>query len=1398
MLRPLLTLLLLSAAGATAAPPLDGEIPETLRPWVPWVLAAHPDARCPTLGEGSQRACLWASRLTLDLGARGGSFAGEWRSFGRGAAALPGGPGAWPEDVQVDDRPAAVTARDGRPVVWLDAGPHRVRGRFVWNAMPQLFAVPPEIGLVALTLDGSRVTTERREADGRLWLGAAPAGAAGPAESRADLDVRRLVRDEIPLALETRLDLDVAGPSRELTIEGALLPGFVPTFLDAAIPARLEARGALVLQVRPGRYTVTLGARHEGPVLQLALPEAPPAAAASDRASPPLRDDEEVWAFEAEPALRLVELSGVPAVDPQHTTLPPAWRGFPAFLMRPGSVLRFDQRRRGDADPAPDELRLRRELWLDFDGAGYTAQDRITGRLHRSWRLDAGPRLALGRAALHGVDQAVTTLPGSAARGVELRESELDMDADSRIEGPHSRLPAVGWSHDFQDVAASLQLPPGWRLVLASGVDEAEPTWIGSWSLLDLFFVLVIALAAGRLLGPASGALALLTLALTWLEPRAPQTPFAAAVIAEALARALPVGRLRRAMRLVQLVVLGVLSVSAVSFLVEHLRTALHPTLERPWARIGEGEAPELTRSAPAAAKEASPAAAPSGDAPERRRASLYSALPGDSGGAVTQAASPSPRLPDPTIPITTGPGRPEWSWHEVRLAWRGPVRADQEMSLVLLSPGAGLLLALLRAGLVAALVVAFVRAARAGGHAGGDAPPGSEAALPARSGAGIAGAAAAIVLFVLGGGASPARADDPGSALLGELERRLLRPPECAPSCAAIGRLRVEATPQVLRLRLEVSAAAMASVTLPGGAGHWLPEDVVLDGRPAGALQRDEAGTLWLAVEPGTHTVVMQGRIGSADILALPLPLAPSRVESELTGFALEGVRPDGTAEGTLRLVRDGAARGDPGAPPLHLGGAEPGAAETPALPPFFHVTRRLSLGLRFEVETNVARATPLGVAASLAVPLLPGESVTSELGRVDQGRLLVTFAPGQQLASWRSVLMPAAALALRAPEGVPWAETWIVDASPLWHVEASGIAPILDDGESTRLRTYRPWPGEGATLTLARPLGVDGATLTIDRSALEVSPGQRATDVSLALTMRSSRGGQRSIVLPAGSELLAASIDGRPLPLRLDDGKLVLPIEPRSQLVSLRWREAHGMKAQLRTPAVDLGTPSVNAFLAVAMPLDRWTLFVSGPPIGPAVLFWSLLAVLVPVAYALARLRSTPLGVASWLALGVGLTQVPIWASAVVAGWLLALGWRGRRAATLSDVTFRLVQIGLVQIGLVLGTVVALVVLFDAIAQGLLGRPEMQIAGNGSEPAMLRWYQDRAGATLPQARIVSLPLWVYRVAMLVWALWIAAALVGWLRWGWEQLGAGGLWRPARTSAVARWRRKHDANHAD
>jgi len=205
---------------------------------------------------------------------------------------------------------------------------------------------------------------------------------------------------------------------------------------------------------------------------------------------------------------------------------------------------------------------------------------------------------------------------------------------------------------------------------------------------------------------------------------------------------------------------------------------------------------------------------------------------------------------------------------------------------------------------------------------------------------------------------------------------------------------------------------------------------------------------------------------------------------------------------------------------------------------------------------------------------------------------------------------------------------------------------------------------------------------------------------------------------------------------------------------------------------PEVSIGDQAVNAGVTFQMP-KRWILWTKGPRLGPAVLFWSYLVVVIIAAVALGRVTWTPLKTPHWLLLGLGLTQVHPLVAILIVGWLLALGLREKYPFPEGWFSFNASQVLLV-----VWTVAALTGLYFAIQKGLLGIPDMQISGNGSSDFVLRWTQDRIGALMPEPLVFSLPLFVFRILMLLWALWLAYSLLKWLRWGWKCFSEGGLWR--------------------
>jgi len=93
--------------------------------------------------------------------------------------------------------------------------------------------------------------------------------------------------------------------------------------------------------------------------------------------------------------------------------------------------------------------------------------------------------------------------------------------------------------------------------------------------------------------------------------------------------------------------------------------------------------------------------------------------------------------------------------------------------------------------------------------------------------------------------------------------------------------------------------------------------------------------------------------------------------------------------------------------------------------------------------------------------------------------------------------------------------------------------------------------------------------------------------------------------VVLPEGSALQSVAIDSVTQPIRLEEAILKLPIGPGKQEIVVDWREPRGMSTSFHSSSVDAGLPGVNGTVHIVMPRDRWTLFLGGPRIGPAILF-------------------------------------------------------------------------------------------------------------------------------------------------------------------------------------------------
>ena len=1315
-----------AAVGAKAR-----EIPAPLQPWADWALWDLHDLDSPTpYHDSKQPLRLWPSRLTLAADGSGGRFTFEVMVFSESWVALPGDGELWPVEVTANDAVVPVVEHAAQPAVKLAAGRYMLAGGYRWQAVPQRLAIPAAIGILSLTLDGQAVESPVWDAQGFLWLKRDAATAETDKDFLA-LKVHSLIEDGIPLWLHTDVELSVAGKSREEAL-GVILPaGWQLAAVDSPIPVALDDSGHLKAQVRAGKWTVQVTAfRLDHPAQIAYAAGAKPAAA------------EQLVAFRAQPEFRLVEIAGLPSIDVSQTPFPDKWREFPVYRWDTATPFRIAERMRGMGLQKPEGLHIERNLWLDQDGGGLTFRDHLTGHMQQIWRLDAAEGQILGSVRADGQGQLITRNPLNQALGVEIRDRALDLEATGRMpRTPH--LAATGWRTSADGLDVTLNLPPGWRLFALFGADWVSGDWLTAWTLLDLFLLLIFTLAVFRLWGLAAALLGFAAFGLAYHEPGAPRYVLLVLLIPLALLRVVPAGRGRGLLLAAKWATVVALVLVLVPFLGKQIQQCLYPQLES----VAGGYPGQYARQSAAAIRGAAAA----------EQAEPLAADSASSGLLSSKTAQRKISRLDGNLAyeskarIQTGPGVPEWSWRTARFGWNGPVTAAQSIRPILIPLWLERTLSLARVILLLGLAAVLLNARRV------------RLAVFRRGGAALA------VTAALGGGFSTrAEAQLPDKEMLATLRSRLTETCDAYPNAADIPQVTLTLRERKLTMLVDIHTATRTAVPLPGRLPAWSPLTVTLDGQPESTLQRSD-GYLWIVLPAGVHRVSVEGMLANLTEWQWTYQLRPRRVTIDAPGWQVSGVRPGGVPEAQVFFSR------------VRQASAGEASYDRPHLQTAVGVERQLELGLVWQVRTTVSRLSAVGNAVSLRIPLLAGENVTTSNAVVKEGCIEVRLGTQQKQFTWHSDLPIRPDLALATRSNDAWIEHWSVVASPVWNVAIAGLAPTFDGQSAALVPVWKPWPGESVALQMTRPEAVPGATVTVGRGRHDITLGKRQRASSLSLSLRSSLGEDFLVELPSGAQASALTSNGTAIPIRMDGAKVIVPLKPGEQDVILHWKSDSPLAFLARAEALRLPVASANLTTTINVPDNRWVLWTAGPLRGPAVRFWGVLLGSLLIAWVLGRVAHSPLRPLEWMLLAIGLTQIPLYLALVVVGWLFLLAWRGGAAVQ------RLHPWGhnLLQAALIILTTVVLGIFIAIVAEGLLGNPEMFIRGNDSSRTLLRWYEARCDATLPQPRCFSVSIWWYRLLMLLWALWLAAALIRWLLWGWRQFSAGGCFRRLPSKAT-------------
>ncbi|MCY4129882.1 MAG: hypothetical protein OXG15_11680 [Gammaproteobacteria bacterium] len=1320
----------------------DIYVPPELDAWKDWVLEDHPNIYCPIDDTSARRLpCVWISELSVDL-TSGTKDRVTFRITGQANAdssvELPSSDKR-PVAVQLNDLPASVGFHNDSARVFVKPGTFTITGHIDFDTVPRSLGIPRSAAIVRLSIDGEEVPVPKVE-EGKLWLQSQ--ALVQESENALRLDVYRRLRDDIPQTLDTWIRLTVDGEDRVETLGKLIFDGFDAISVNADVPVQITEDGTFLIQASRGVATLSVRA-----VSERVMSEFTPTSTGSHW---PLS---ETWVFIARTQHRTVDIEGVEPVDPTLVDSP--FGSAPTYTVPLGTTLKLTNELRGDPNPKPALFNIAREIWLGFDGSSMVASDKIFANVQSETRI--GADYDLGAVSVDGSNRLVTYLDkesGSEA-GITLHPSERKVDAVSLLNS-RSDISANGWLIDSDSLNINLNVPPGWKLLWTSGVDRVDESWLSAWwNLWDIFICVLIVVVLYRVGGIPVAVVVSIAILFGYQEHTAPAIGWLLLGVILLLDRQFSSDTAKRVTQIVYWTLLVPVAVISVYVAASNLRQAVYPQLD---AAI----APALTPVAVANVDEVETLVVDPRSMIRRDNFDLPSPVVGkdqsksSARNGVTESAAVvvsgnfirDSVAQQPIVAVQTGPGKPTWTWDQVTLDWTGPVSKDQRVGLTFLPPPATRVVFALIAVLHLLMLLIFVMA-KVGNHI--DLPPRFRKVAP---------------LLLLGIATTSVNASFPDSELLEELEERLTALPECVPGCASLEQATLTMDDEnELRLDLTILAGAEVAVPLPKGTPYTSLKEVSQGGRPLPLLLSSNSDT-FVVVDDGQNHLSMVFNVRDIDDLVIDFSLEPAHISKDVCCWRVsEGVESD-----RRRIVMN-RQREDSDGVSLMSSTYE---FQRP-------VTVERELDLRYEpvVNTTVRINKNRAESISVEIPLLDGETVLDNDITVRNGSVILIFEPNVDVIRWRSSILLDDVLAISAPTYTERTEKWFVRGSDFWQFKGIGVTPSQSERNAT---VYLPRQGETLTLRLSQPTPVPGNTLTVNNVELTSTVGSRASTNTALFHIESSVADAFSIELPVGSMLEGVTIDGRDQPL--STGTLVnFPVTHGEHAYGVSWRMEEALGWLYRTPDLAFSGDARNVSHTVQLAKSRWILFLGGPAIGSAVLFWGVVIVTVLVGLTLTFLPKFPLTKVDAILVAVGATLANIWALLFVALWTLGVWWRAR--TNLGDLPVYVYRIIQMAVGLL--AVVGLLALFFTVLNALQTPPDMYITSSSilgdrfsyspADSHLLRWFADESSVELPTAWVFSLPFWVYQLTMLAWSLWLVFALIKWVRTTFTALSVPTFW---------------------
>lgn len=1389
----------------------EKDLPDSLKDWSNWATDGYRKNNCHyRFDNAGEKFCYYISELDLNINKNAMSFTEKVSLMDDGYVRLPGSVSLFPYSVKINDKEIPVVNIDSFPYLFLEKGEHTIVGEAKTVGNIRTLNIPNDVAILNIKKDGKTLDFVDNDGNGLLRL---DSKTAQKTETDAiDVLAFRKIEDTIPMKMTLSMDLNVSGKDRLETFKNIIPENFAIVNISSNIPAYVQKNSDLVAEVKSGRWNITIEFRQLKESLEFSTRN--------------LVNDNEIWVFVGNQDRRIIQMpESMVSIQTKNTLLPEHWKIYPAYSIDRNSKIKLNAVSYNT--PQEDIVDLVRNIKLSFDGKFYSINDSLRASLRNDGRMYLEKPFILSSISIDGVPQAITKIKGENINGFEIRRGNYNIATNSRIARNGDKIAASGYNTITNNVIWNLDLAPGYSLFYINGADYVSNSWVSNWNLLNIFMVILLTVFFYYLFDIKKAVLgAILVLLLHHLLPQFTMACFILCgnvLIERYVASGTLISKINS---YVKYTLLSLMSLTLVSFMIIHIRWAIYPSLARPdideyFANfLGFGFLlnfyivsaiifflssifdKEKERTVAKVIKvvgviylviyavnifttnktyyrerytferrfmetdSAELAMVNEDHMIERgRMIKKESKLASNSlASGVKMQMNGGIQYQNQNVAknkIQTGLGFPNWSGlSTIRVELKGPINSLDKFNIFLISPFMNVILAFARL-LLAIYVIYFIS------NINVDAAKYKFDTIKR--------AFYTILLMVLVGLNIPSNLNakelinttkseaTPSQEMIQQLRQKLTKEtvPTCIPFCISIPNGSIANVDNKVTLNLSIHAADSIVIPLPmlqaNNSNGVEVTSIKNNGKDAKNVIK-KYGAIFLQLQEGVNNIAMEMTLNDSSNKFFLSSITPiNYLKNNLKGFKLDGDSNRNQSFQITRIVNDDKK-------------IKSNFSKNPMLSKinietFFTINRFINLGNTWQITTIVVRNNNIDENATVDVPLLANEKVINTDGKLSNNSLLLSFTPNETRKEFTSIIPTEGVINLNYTDGiVNYNEVWSLNVDFMWNFKTEGLKPIASDDQQL---LFYPSSGDNLKIFVSQPEGVDGNIITFKKVDYKFKPGRTMQELKVSLLAESSESSFHKILIPSGSEVKNLRINGDNYPIMLNQNDLVLPINQGITNIDLTINLNKNISNVLKFPAINLKAPAVDITEEAYVPVSRWILFTNGPLTGPSVLFWTQIPIWLCVAYILSRFVFIPLSFVQWFILLFGLSQTNILFTAIIISWFVVISLKN----------YLIDNFGYKR--LVYGCVIAISLLFlyslfEGVSNGLLGTWNMKIIGNnsqliyenGNQLWKLIWYQDLSNGELPQAKIISLSIWIYRAMMVVWSIWLSFSLVRWIKW--------------------------------